>query len=70
MTGQRVAHVRVSALDQNTVRQLDGAATDRVFTEKASGKDQNRPDLATPSSCTRWIASHETSMTCDRSWVG
>ncbi|TFC17446.1 recombinase family protein [Cryobacterium algoritolerans] len=45
MTGQRVGYVRVSTLDQNTVRQLDGVAVDRVFEDKASGKDLNRPEL-------------------------
>jgi DNA invertase Pin-like site-specific DNA recombinase len=37
--------VRVSTLDQNTVRQLDGVDVDRVFEDKASGKDLNRPKL-------------------------
>ena len=45
MTGQRVGYVRVSTLDQNTIRQLDGEKLDRVFTDKASGKDQHRPEL-------------------------
>ena len=45
MTGQRVGYVRVSTLDQNTVRQLDGVDVDRVFEDKASGKDLNRPEL-------------------------
>ena len=45
MTGQRVGYVRVSTLDQNTVRQLDGIDVDRVFEDKASGKDKNRPEL-------------------------
>ena len=45
MTGQRVGYVRVSTLDQNTVRQLAGVEVDRVFEDKASGKDQNRPEL-------------------------
>ncbi|TFC23490.1 recombinase family protein [Cryobacterium sp. MDB1-18-2] len=45
MTGQRVGYVRVSTLDQNTVRQLDGVDVDRVFEDKASGKDLNRPAL-------------------------
>jgi DNA invertase Pin-like site-specific DNA recombinase len=45
MTGQRVGYVRVSTLDQNTVRQLEGVDTDRLFEDKASGKDQNRPEL-------------------------
>ena len=45
MTGQRVGYVRVSTLDQNTVRQLAGVDVDRVFEDMASGKDQNRPEL-------------------------
>jgi len=36
----------VSTLDQNTARQLDGIAVDRTFTDKASGKDTRRPQLA------------------------
>ncbi|WP_182047594.1 recombinase family protein [Curtobacterium sp. ME26] len=45
MSGQRVGYVRVSTLDQSTVRQLDGIALDRVFEDKASGKDVDRPQL-------------------------
>lgn len=46
MSGQRVGYVRVSTLDQNTVRQLDGIPVDKTYTERASGKDQkNRPEL-------------------------
>jgi DNA invertase Pin-like site-specific DNA recombinase len=41
----RVGYVRVSSVDQNTVRQLDGVAVERVFTDKASGKDTARPKL-------------------------
>ena len=36
----------MSTLDQNTARQLDGIAVDRTFTDKASGKDTRRPQLA------------------------
>jgi len=43
--GQRVGYLRVSTVDQNTERQLDGVALDKVFTDKASGKDTNRPEL-------------------------
>lgn len=43
--GQRVAYRRVSTLDQNTARQLDGMTFDREFTDKASGKDTSRPAL-------------------------
>jgi DNA invertase Pin-like site-specific DNA recombinase len=45
ITGQRVGYTRVSSLDQNTERQLDGVDLDRVFTDKASGKDVARPQL-------------------------
>src|SRR5665213_3719191 len=45
MTTQRIGYIRVSALDQSTERQLDGIALDKVFTDKASGKDINRPQL-------------------------
>jgi DNA invertase Pin-like site-specific DNA recombinase len=42
----RVGYIRVSALDQSTERQLDGIeALDKVFTDKVSGKDTNRPAL-------------------------
>ena len=43
--GQRIGYVRVSSLDQNTERQLDGVEVDRTFTDKASGKDTQRPQL-------------------------
>lgn len=46
MAGQRIGYVRVSALDQNEQRQLEGEVLDRVFTDKASGRDANRPELA------------------------
>jgi len=43
--GKRVGYIRVSTLDQNTERQLDGVEVDKVFTDRASGKDVNRPQL-------------------------
>ena len=43
--GKRVGYIRVSALDQNTERQLDGIELDKRFTDKASGKDTKRPQL-------------------------
>jgi DNA invertase Pin-like site-specific DNA recombinase len=45
MTSQRIGYIRVSSLDQNAERQLDGIHVDKVFTDKASGKDTNRPQL-------------------------
>lgn len=44
-TGQQVGYRRVSSLGQNTARQLDGVTLDRVFEDKASGKDADRPEL-------------------------
>jgi len=46
MNGQRVGYVRVSAFDQNPERQLEDVQLDRVFTDKASGKDAQREQLA------------------------
>jgi DNA invertase Pin-like site-specific DNA recombinase len=43
--GKRVGYIRVSTLDQNTERQLDGVQLDKTFTDKASGKDTKRPQL-------------------------
>ena len=42
----RVGYVRVSSLEQNTVRQLDGVEVERTFTDRASGKDTALPKLA------------------------
>lgn len=44
--GQRVGYVRVSTVDQNEGRQLAEISVDRVFVDRASGKDTNRPQLA------------------------
>ena len=45
MTGQRVGYIRVSTLDQQAVRQLEGIERDRTFVDHASGKDTKRPQL-------------------------
>ena len=44
-SGKRIGYVRVSSVDQNDARQLDGMALDKTFTDKASGKDTNRLEL-------------------------
>lgn len=44
-TGQSIGYIRVSSVGQNDARQLDGVDLDRVFTDKASGKDIQRPQL-------------------------
>lgn len=41
----RVGYIRVSSIDQNTERQLDGVALDKVFTEKVSAATTDRPQL-------------------------
>jgi DNA invertase Pin-like site-specific DNA recombinase len=45
MKVQRIGYVRVSTVEQNTDRQLDGIEVDRMFTDHASGKDVHRPEL-------------------------
>lgn len=45
MKGHRIGYIRVSTLDQNTERQLENVHVDKVFTDKASGKDVQRPQL-------------------------
>jgi DNA invertase Pin-like site-specific DNA recombinase len=73
LKGQRIGYVRVSSFDQNPDRQLEQVQVDKVFTDKASGKDTQRPQLDTllafvregdtvvVHSMDRWRA---TSMTC------
>src|ERR1700712_3251834 len=43
--GKRVGYIRVSSVDQNVSRQLEGVELDKTFTDKASGKDVKRPQL-------------------------
>lgn len=46
--GKRVAYIRVSSVDQNTDRQTEAMADrhiDKTFTDKASGKNTQRPQL-------------------------
>lgn len=43
--GKAVGYVRVSSAGQNEARQLDGIHLDKVYTDKASGKDTQRPQL-------------------------
>lgn len=45
MTGKTIGYSRVSSLEQNASRQLEGLTLDKVFTDKASGKDAIRPGL-------------------------
>ena len=45
MAGQNIGYIRVSTVEQNTARQLDSIKLDKVFEDKCSGKDTNRPAL-------------------------
>lgn len=46
MNGQRIGYIRVSTVDQNTDRQLSDMELDRIFEDKASGKNAtDRPAL-------------------------
>jgi DNA invertase Pin-like site-specific DNA recombinase len=45
MNGQQVGYVRVSSYDQNPERQLEGMNLERIFTDRVSGKDTERPAL-------------------------
>jgi DNA invertase Pin-like site-specific DNA recombinase len=45
MIGKRIGYIRVSTLEQNTSRQLEGIQIDIPYVEHASGKDANRPQL-------------------------
>ncbi|MCV9186374.1 recombinase family protein, partial [Escherichia coli] len=43
LQGHRIGYVRVSSFDQNPERQLEQTQVSKVFTDKASGKDTQRP---------------------------
>ena len=45
MKGHKVGYIRVSSFGQNTDRQLSEVTLDKIFEEKASAKDTNRPVL-------------------------
>ncbi|WP_425484253.1 recombinase family protein [Candidatus Methylobacter favarea] len=45
LQGHRVGYIRVSSFDQNPERQLEQVEVSKVFTDKASGKDTERPAL-------------------------
>jgi DNA invertase Pin-like site-specific DNA recombinase len=45
MKGQRIGYIRVSSLEQNSSRQLEGIELDNIYEDKISAKDTNRPGL-------------------------
>jgi DNA invertase Pin-like site-specific DNA recombinase len=42
---QNIGYIRVSTVDQNTVRQLADVVLDKTYEDKLSGKDMERPAL-------------------------
>jgi len=52
-----IGYIRVSTVDQNTTRQLSGITLDRVFEDKISGKDTNRPQLT---ACLDYVRENDT----------
>lgn len=52
-----IAYIRVSSVDQNTDRQLDGLTFDETFTEKASAATTKRPELE---NCLRYVRKGDT----------
>lgn len=42
---KKIGYVRVSSVDQNPERQLEGLELDKMFLDKASGKNTDRPQL-------------------------
>jgi len=45
MTGKRIGYVRVSTVEQNPDRQLEGTPLDKKFIDYASGAHMSRPQL-------------------------
>lgn len=43
--GKIIGYKRVSSIEQNEARQLEGSELDKVFIDKVSGKDNDRPQL-------------------------
>ncbi|MBT3024136.1 MAG: recombinase family protein [Candidatus Thiodiazotropha sp. (ex Lucina aurantia)] len=52
-----VGYIRVSSYGQNTDRQLVGVDLQKIFEEKASAKDAQRPQLA---ACMEWLRDGDT----------
>lgn len=76
--GQMVGYLRVSALAQKELRQLDGITVEKRFTDKVSGKDMHRPQLlllleyvrdGDTVVCMRWTGWPATWMTSEGSYL-
>lgn len=45
ISGKKIGYIRVSSLEQNPERQLEGIVLNKTFIDKASGKNTARPQL-------------------------
>ena len=78
MNGKNIGYIRVSSIDQNTARQLEGVPLDKTFTDTCSGKDTRRPrrlacldylregDTLTSTASTGWPATCKTCCTLSK----
>jgi DNA invertase Pin-like site-specific DNA recombinase len=57
MASQNIGYIRVSTTKQNTDRQLDGVALDKVFEDKMTGSSLDRPELE---KCLNYVRSGDT----------
>ena len=62
---KRVGYIRVSSVEQNIDRQLDGQELDKLFTDRASGKDTKRPSCKRP-----WTTSAKATNSLSTAWIG
>ena len=44
-SGKRIGHIRVSSIDQNIDRQFENIQLDKIYTDRYSGKNTDRPAL-------------------------
>ena len=66
----KIGYIRVSTVEQNTARQdemLKAEKCDKVFKEKKSGKDMNRPELQ---KMLEYVKSGDTVVVCELSRLG
>lgn len=66
----KIGYIRVSTLEQNTARQddmLKAEKCDKVFKEKRSGKDMNRPELK---KMLEYVQEGDTVVVCELSRLG
>ena len=45
ISGKKIGYIRVSTIDQNIDHQLEGVQLDKVYVDRCSGKNIDRPEL-------------------------